>query len=167
MHASCPCQYKVKLHSYFATILMVLHPNSHDLELYHCKFTHSQNVVDSYQVALLMYCFQESLPASRPPPVAFSPPNAPPISAPLVGIFTFTIPQSLPWGLHNKRSKDHWIDNDTLYVIHFVAVWLKCFCHVSVELYWYIKLNRQHWIINKNKLLVLEKGIGTLVVAYR
>jgi len=51
-----------------------------------------------------MYCFQESLPASRPPPVAFSPPNAPPISAPLVGMFTFTIPQSLPWGLHNKRT---------------------------------------------------------------
>ena len=29
---------------------------------------------------LLMYCFQASDPDSRPPPVAFSPPNAPPIS---------------------------------------------------------------------------------------
>ena len=29
-----------------------------------------------------MYCFHESLPDSRPPPVSFSPPNAPPISAP-------------------------------------------------------------------------------------
>lgn len=28
-----------------------------------------------YQVARLMYCFHESLPASLPPPVAFSPPN--------------------------------------------------------------------------------------------
>jgi hypothetical protein len=62
-------------------------------------------VVTTYQVALLMYCFQESLSASRPPPVAFSPPNAPPISAPLVGMFTFTIPQSLPWGLHNTKGK--------------------------------------------------------------
>lgn len=69
-----------------------------------------QKCVYSYQVALLMYCFQESLPASRPPPAAFSPPNAPPISAPLVGMFTFTIPQSLPWGLHNKRtnSEAYW-----------------------------------------------------------
>lgn len=53
-----------------------------------------------YQVDRRMYCFQESLPASRPPPVAFSPPKAPPISAPFVGIFTFTMPQSLPCGLH-------------------------------------------------------------------
>jgi len=53
----------------------------------------------AYQVARCIYCFQESLPASRPPPVAFSPPKAPPISAPFVGIFTFTIPQSLPVGL--------------------------------------------------------------------
>ena len=33
-----------------------------------------------------------------PPPVAFSPPNAPPISAPLVGIFKLTMPQSEPLG---------------------------------------------------------------------
>lgn len=65
-----------------------------------------------------MYCFQLSLPDSRPPPVCFSPPEvrtsgtqyghnqtegalpkAPPISAPLVGIFTLTIPQSDPFGL--------------------------------------------------------------------
>jgi len=31
---------------------------------------------------------------SRPPPVSFSPPNAPPISAPLVPMLTLTIPQS-------------------------------------------------------------------------
>lgn len=49
-------------------------------------------------VERLMYCFQESEPDSLPPPVAFSPPKAPPISAPLVGIFTFTIPQSEPFG---------------------------------------------------------------------
>lgn len=53
-----------------------------------------------YQVERRIYCFQESLPASRPPPVAFSPPKAPPISAPFVGILTFTMPQSLPRGLH-------------------------------------------------------------------
>lgn len=58
----------------------------------------------SYQVERLMYCFHESLPASRPPPVAFSPPKAPPISAPFVGMFTLTIPQSLPRGLHQIRT---------------------------------------------------------------
>lgn len=50
-----------------------------------------------------MYCFQESDPDSRPPPVCFSPPKAPPISAPFVGIFTLTIPQSEPLGpIHYK-----------------------------------------------------------------
>jgi hypothetical protein len=40
---------------------------------------------------------------SRPPPVSFSPPNAPPISAPLVPMFTLAMPQSLPaWA--RKRS---------------------------------------------------------------
>ena len=47
---------------------------------------------------LLMYCFQASDPDSRPPPVAFSPPNAPPISAPDVPMLQFTRPQSLPSG---------------------------------------------------------------------
>ena len=46
-----------------------------------------------------MYCFQESEPDSRPPPVSLLPPKAPPISAPFVGMFTFTIPQSDPLGL--------------------------------------------------------------------
>ena len=50
------------------------------------------------QVDLLMYCFQASEPDSRPPPVDFSPPNAPPISAPEVGMFMLTIPQSDPLG---------------------------------------------------------------------
>ncbi|WVZ19736.1 hypothetical protein V8G54_007058 [Vigna mungo] len=62
------------------------------------------NIINStrtYHVERRMYCFHESLPASRPPPVAFSPPKAPPISAPFVGIFAFTIPQSLPRGLHH------------------------------------------------------------------
>ena len=48
-----------------------------------------------------MYIFHESLPLSRPPPVSFSPPNAPPISAPLVPVFTLAMPQSLP-AAHNK-----------------------------------------------------------------
>src|SRR6187551_3558425 len=43
-----------------------------------------------------MYAFHESDPDSRPPPVSFSPPKAPPISAPEVPMFTLAIPQSLP-----------------------------------------------------------------------
>lgn len=50
------------------------------------------------QVDLLMYCFQESVPLSLPPPVSFSPPNAPPISAPEVPMLTLTMPQSDPRG---------------------------------------------------------------------
>ena len=48
------------------------------------------------QVWRRMYCFQLSEPDSRPPPVSFSPPNAPPISAPEVPMFTFAMPQSEP-----------------------------------------------------------------------
>lgn len=55
--------------------------------------------VITYHVDLLMYCFHASLPDSLPPPVCFSPPKAPPISAPLVGMFTLMIPQSEPLGL--------------------------------------------------------------------
>ena len=43
-----------------------------------------------------MYAFQASEPDSRPPPVSFSPPNAPPISAPLGPILTLAMPQSEP-----------------------------------------------------------------------
>jgi hypothetical protein len=43
-----------------------------------------------------MYAFHASEPASRPPPVSFSPPKAPPISAPLVPTLTLAIPQSEP-----------------------------------------------------------------------
>ena len=43
-----------------------------------------------------MYARQASEPDSRPPPVDFSPPNAPPISAPEVPMLTLTIPQSEP-----------------------------------------------------------------------
>src|SRR6266436_6152837 len=52
-----------------------------------------------------MYAFQASLPASRPPPVSFSPPNAPPISAPLVPILILAIPQSLPRALRNVSAE--------------------------------------------------------------
>src|SRR6056297_2259230 len=41
-------------------------------------------------------CFPASEPDSLPPPVSFSPPNAPPISAPEVPTFTLAIPQSEP-----------------------------------------------------------------------
>ena len=43
-----------------------------------------------------MYTFHASEPDSLPPPVSFSPPKAPPISAPEVPIFTLAIPQSDP-----------------------------------------------------------------------
>lgn len=45
-----------------------------------------------------MYYFHESDPLSLPPPVSFSPPNAPPISAPEVLELTLIIPQSDPFG---------------------------------------------------------------------
>ncbi len=54
-----------------------------------------------------MYCFQESLPDSRPPPVSFSPPNAPPISAPLVPMLTLAMPQSLPRCAEERLRADH------------------------------------------------------------
>lgn len=51
-----------------------------------------------------MYCFQASLPLSLPPPVSFSPPKAPPISAPLVPMLQLTMPQSEPDGpIHLNR----------------------------------------------------------------
>ena len=43
-----------------------------------------------------MYPFHASDPDSRPPPVSFSPPKAPPISAPDVPILMLAIPQSDP-----------------------------------------------------------------------
>jgi hypothetical protein len=51
-----------------------------------------------------MYAFQASLPLSLPPPVSFSPPKAPPISAPEVPIFTLAIPQSDPDAERNITS---------------------------------------------------------------
>ena len=54
-----------------------------------------------------MYAFHESLPDSLPPPVSFSPPNAPPISAPLVPRLMYARPQSLPEPLGlRKRSAE-------------------------------------------------------------
>lgn len=65
-----------------------------------------------------MYCFQASLPDSRPPPVSFSPPKAPPISAPDVGMFTFTKPQSDPFGpIHCAPKKDQLCVNNLMFRI--------------------------------------------------
>lgn len=62
------------------------------------------------QVDLLIYCFHESEPDYLPPPVYFSPPNAPPIYAPDGPIFTFTIPQSEPSGpTHLKALPMSWV----------------------------------------------------------
>ena len=52
-----------------------------------------------------MYCFHESPPASRPHPVSLLPPKPAPISAPLVGMLTLTMPQSEPAGLYDSNSK--------------------------------------------------------------
>ena len=41
---------------------------------------------------------------SRPPPVSFSPPKAPPISAPLVPMFTLAMPQSDPLTERNRSA---------------------------------------------------------------
>ena len=51
-----------------------------------------------------MYTFQASEPDSLPPPVSFSPPKAPPISAPEVPIFTLAIPQSEPFTDKNNSA---------------------------------------------------------------
>jgi hypothetical protein len=73
-----------------------------------------------------MYCFQESLPDSLPPPVSFSPPKdkktrflpkAPPISAPLVGILTLTIPQSDPASLFYKYNHSYPTHLKTLFTL--------------------------------------------------
>ena len=51
-----------------------------------------------------MYACQASEPDSRPPPVSFSPPNAPPISAPDVPMLTLAMPQSLPDAARNASA---------------------------------------------------------------
>src|SRR5918993_2177886 len=58
----------------------------------------SGRLVDQLTVLVCrrIYAFHESDPDSRPPPVSFSPPNAPPISAPDVPMLTFAMPQSEP-----------------------------------------------------------------------
>merc|ERR1719419_445581 len=57
-----------------------------------------------FKLDRLMYCFHASDPDSLPPPVAFSPPKAPPISAPDVGMFTLTIPQSEHLGPNHLKT---------------------------------------------------------------
>jgi hypothetical protein len=44
----------------------------------------------------------ESLPASYPPPIAFSSPKAPPNFSTIYG---YNIPQSEPWGLYSKSKQ--------------------------------------------------------------
>src|SRR5215213_8477008 len=51
-----------------------------------------------------MYARQLSEPLSRPPPVSFSPPNAPPISAPDGPMLTLAIPQSEPRAETNRSA---------------------------------------------------------------
>ena len=51
-----------------------------------------------------MYARHASEPDSRPPPVSFSPPNAPPISAPDGPMLTLAIPQSEPSAAVNRSA---------------------------------------------------------------
>ena len=60
--------------------------------------------VDACSSAGACSAFHASEPDSRPPPVSFSPPNAPPISAPDVPMLTLAMPQSLP-DRREKRSR--------------------------------------------------------------
>src|SRR6187200_1596801 len=60
-----------------------------------------------------MYTFHASLPLSLPPPVSFSPPNAPPISAPDVPMLTLTMPQSDP-SAETNLSASAWSEVKTL-----------------------------------------------------
>ena len=76
--------------------------------------TYSQNLIPCASGELTPVVHRHGLPAhvrlprvdplSRPPPVSFSPPNAPPISAPLVPRFTLAMPQSEP-AAERKRSE--------------------------------------------------------------
>ena len=66
-------------------------------------------------VLRLIYCFHESDPASLPQPVALFPPKAPPISAPLVGQLTLTMPVSAPFGpSHLNKSVMLLVNNEEL-----------------------------------------------------
>src|SRR6187399_2275456 len=57
-----------------------------------------------------IYTFQASEPDSRPPPVSFSPPKAPPISAPDVPMLTLTMPQSEPAAdMNSSASAWSWV----------------------------------------------------------
>ena len=60
----------------------------------------------SVLVCRRIQAFYASLPDSRPPPVSFSPPHAPPISAPLVPILILAMPQSLPRWLRNVSGRN-------------------------------------------------------------
>lgn len=78
-----------------------------------------------------MYCFQESEPDSRPPPVCFSPPKAPPISAPLVGMLMLTMPQSDPFG------PSHYLQEKILFVIspHRLSVVIAKVAQVTLNIW--------------------------------
>lgn len=48
-------------------------------------------------------------------------PNAPPISAPLVGMLTFTMPQSDPLGLERKKASFQWIGLPPLSNVYYTT----------------------------------------------
>lgn len=66
-------------------------------------------------VARRVYCFHASDPLSRPHPESLLPPKAPPISAPDVPIFRFTIPQSDPCSpVHLRADPKSRVNSDEL-----------------------------------------------------
>ena len=75
--ASNPINKKVKLKFKFYLLIYCFQPLDKKLKV-EVNLCFQPSKVKVY---LLMYCFQASDPDSLPPPVAFSPPNAPPISA--------------------------------------------------------------------------------------
>ena len=71
----------------------------HILHNFTIQYTHNISLHKNLNRAIYWYKTElKCKPDSLPPPVDFSPPKAPPISAPDVGIFTLTIPQSEPLG---------------------------------------------------------------------
>ena len=85
--------------------------------------------------------FLRRLPDSLPPPVAFSPPKAPPISAPDVGMLTLTMPQSEPFG------PSHWMKQKLKFYFLAVAVYsprhkvvlkIQSLCYNLIVFFYYI-----------------------------
>src|ERR1035441_5481765 len=90
---SCLKVYKKRQTHYFVSAFATNCPIPYKSNLIPCASGRSVPKL-MVLVCLRIYTFHASEPDSRPPPVSFSPPKAPPISAPEVPILTLAIPQS-------------------------------------------------------------------------